>query len=115
MPAGFKPTPPGQRRHKVLIQQDTATSRGSDGHIVSTWTTKTERWAKITQQGGGEITSGNRREGQVPSVVNIRYYGGLTSKMRLTLKGSTVAYNIEAIDNVLNLNIEQNLTVKEVR
>lgn len=115
MPAGFKATPIGERRHKFRIDQDTATTRGTDGHIVPTWVRKDERWAKIIQRGSKEFPEGDRIAAEATHLLNIRYLAGLTSKMRCTLIGTTRTFNIAGVEDVRELHIEQNIAVTEVR
>ncbi len=101
----------GALRHKVIIQQPTETTN-SLGEITPSWTTFATVWAEILPLSGKEYWSSKQVNSEVTGKIRIRYKSGITPKMRV--KYGTRIFNIEAVMNYLERNIESILLVSEV-
>ncbi len=101
----------GALRHKVIIEKPTEVTN-SIGEIITTWSTFATVWAEILPLSGKEYWSSKQVNSEVTGKIRIRYKSGITPKMRV--KYGTRIFNIEAIMNYLEKNIEIILLVKEV-
>jgi SPP1 family predicted phage head-tail adaptor len=101
----------GALRHKVIIQQP-AEVTNSLGEITVSWSTFAIVWAEILPLSGREYWSSKQVNSEVTGKIRIRYKSGITPKMRV--KYGTRIFNIEAVMNYQEKNIETVLLVKEV-
>jgi len=101
----------GALRHKVLIEKPAETIN-SLGEITTSWTTFATVWAEIIPLSGKEYWSSRQVNSEVTGKIRIRYLPGITPKMRVKF-GSRI-FNIEAVMNYQEKNIESVLLVKEV-
>jgi SPP1 family predicted phage head-tail adaptor len=101
----------GALRHKVIIEQPVETVN-SLSEVITSWTTFTTVWAEILPLSGKEYWSSKQVNSEVTGKIRIRYKSGITPKMRV--KYGTRIFNIEAVMNYLERNIESILLVSEV-
>lgn len=83
-----KVTSIGERRHRLRIEQRTATRSGY-GEAVDTWSTVAEVWCKPTYQmaGSGEGLAGDQMVSTTVVVFDIAYRDGISENMRLVFEG----------------------------
>ncbi len=84
----------GKLRHRIIIQQKTAT-RGTFGEEIETWTTYHSCWAEIDPPKGREFFASQQKQTDVTVRIVIRYKSGITTKMRV--KFGTRIYDINAV------------------
>jgi len=86
----------GKLRHRIAIQQETAT-QDIYGAEVKTWTTKKELWAEIDPPKSREFFATGQTQAEVTTRVRIRYLPNVTPNMRI--KFGTRYLNINSIIN----------------
>lgn len=101
----------GKLRHKILIEKVTETINDA-GEVTENWVEFANIWAQIMPLVGREYWSSRQIESEVTGKIRIRYLPGITPKMRIN--SNNKIYNIEAVINVEERNIETVLLVSEV-
>lgn len=86
----------GRLRHRVSIQSPTEV-RDSFGGVTLAWATAATVWGRVENVGGSEQWAGDTVRAGGSGTVTIRYYAGLTVRMRFLF--GTRVLNITDIDN----------------
>lgn len=87
-------TNPGKYRHRVTIEQQVTTRDPDDGSEVVGWVTFIEDVpAEVLTGPGREFRAANAEQAQTVARVNMRWFPGLTSEMRILWDGKI--YNID--------------------
>lgn len=87
----------GKLRHRVLVQHDTATTAGIDGHITPTWSTLGRRWANVEPLAGREFWNAQQVQAGITHSVVMRWWERVTPRMQIIHGGRTLR-----IESVLN-------------
>lgn len=103
----FKPTPAGERPHRLELQEKVGDSRDQHGHKEQTWKTKAILWAKIEQLSGNEAIVASQLYGSVTSKITTPFHTQVKpdTKWRLLARNGTEHY-IASVNNVDGRNIE---------
>jgi head-tail adaptor len=101
-------------RHRVSIQQQTETQDSNTGAITVGWqnlvangVTLSAVPAEVLTGAGKEMIQGDARQGEIVARINMRWFPGLTQKMRV-LWDSNV-FNIQSIETDLTARQEYRL------
>ncbi len=86
----------GKLRHRVTVEQPTASSDGYGGSTVS-WTTFATAWAAVEPLSGREYFQAQQAQAAVTHKVTMRYLSGVTPRMRVK-HGSRLLTIVSAID-----------------
>lgn len=105
------PTPTGNFRHRLTIQQ-VGETRDSFGGVVSTWGTFATVWGSVEPLRGRELIAAQERQAKIDVRIRIRYLRGVTAKMRVVF--GTHTYEIVSVINPEMLNIELQLMCWEL-
>lgn len=89
---------PGNRDILITVQQDTGATENAGGEHVENWVQYVKLWAAYTEKSSGENTEADELTGNVIATFNVRYYTGITQKMRI-LNGSDI-YNILSVNPI---------------
>lgn len=89
-----KPVEAGRLRHVLEIQTCTEAANAA-GELVPTWATAATRRAEIEPLAGRELWIAQQAQASVTHRVTLRYYAGLTPKMRF--KWGSVYFQIESV------------------
>lgn len=73
----------GDLRHRITLEQRTATKDDFGGEVI-TWATWAEAWAAIEPLQGREFLDGRRLEAEISTRIRIRYRPGVVPGMRIT-------------------------------
>ena len=101
----------GKLRHKISIEKVNETINDA-GEVTESWVEFANIWAQIMPLVGREYWSSRQVESEVTGKIRIRYLPGVTPKMRIN--SNNRIYNIEAVINIEERNIEMVLLVSEV-
>jgi len=101
----------GKLRHRVTIQQATAT-RDTIGVPEDTWSTLATVWAAVEPLTGREFVEAFRTNAELTHRVRIRYRSDVTAKMRVL--ESSRHYDIVAVLDVKGEMRELHLMCREV-
>lgn len=101
----------GRLRHKISIEKVTETINDA-GEVTESWGEFANIWAQIMPLVGKEYWSSRQVESEVTGKIRIRYLPGVTPKMRIN--SNNRIYNIEAVINIEERNMETVLLVSEV-
>lgn len=101
----------GALRNKITIEY-IAVGKDTVGQENGTWTTLKTAWAHIKPLTGKEYQSGQTINAEVTHEVRMRYYSGITPKMRV--KHGTRYFDILYVLNIEERNRELLLKCKEV-
>lgn len=107
---------PGDRRHQVQIQQQSAMQDGYGGE-VTTWNTIRTTWASIVTAGSKQPTEQFQQgqfSAQVTHIINIRWTASpvIQGGMRVVFASHT--YLIQTVDNVNVSGVSVNLMCLEI-
>ena len=84
-------------RHRVTIQQQVETQSSTTGAYSVAWV---EVFANVPAEvltgAGREMIEGDARQGELSARINMRWFSGLTQKMRVVWQN--VPYNITSIE-----------------
>jgi SPP1 family predicted phage head-tail adaptor len=84
-------------RHRVNIQQQVETQSSSTGAFSVTWVdVYTNVPAEVLTGAGREMFQAEARQGELTARINMRWFPGLTQKMRVVWQN--VPYNINSIE-----------------
>ncbi len=84
----------GLLRHRVVIQSPTE-SRDAMGGVLLVWADLATVWARVEEQGGQETWQDSTVQPGRTGTVTLRYYPGLTTRMRFGFAGRSL--NIESV------------------
>ena len=101
----------GALRHSITIQQ-TDETRSATGSVTNTWSTFAKVRAEVRPTTGIEQVAGDQVVADVTHQVRIRWYDGVTPKMRV-LFGRRVLEIIHVI-NLFERDREMNLLCREI-
>lgn len=101
----------GKLRHRVEIQADAGATQDSFGAETASWTTSETIWANVEPLSGQELERAQQVAAEVTHQVTCRYRSTLTRKNRI--KFGTRYFDINAVMNAGERNIEQRLLCKE--
>ena len=101
----------GELRHKIVIQQNTPTTRDSMNVEVDSWADFATVWASIEPIRGKEFWDSQQVNAEITGKIKIRYLAGVISKMRV--KYETRIFEIISVINPGEKNSELQLMVKE--
>lgn len=87
-------------RDRITIQSP-STTRDATGGVTDAWTDVVTIWANVDPLTGRELEEAQKQWGEVTYQIDIRYYAGLDSTMRVLDIRSGAYYDIRA---VLDLN-----------
>lgn len=87
----------GSLRHRVVVEQKTATADGYGGSTLA-WTTFATVWAAIEPVSGREYFQAQQFQAAVTHKVTIRYLSGINTTMRV--KHNSRVFNIHSILNI---------------
>ena len=85
-------------RTRIVIEKATE-AQDSFGEADATWSTHVERWAAVEPQSGREFVGAQQTIPELSHLLSLRYVAGVTSKMRVRVKGSGRLLNILAVLN----------------
>lgn len=102
----------GRLRHRVTIQEFVKLSEDGIGGSINEWINVATVWARVIPLNGRELVIAQQIMPETTHRVEMRYKGGLNSKMRLLHRGR-VLDNI-SIKNIDELNKEIHLLCREV-
>lgn len=110
-------TPAGERRHRIMIQQNTPT-RGTAGGFVDAWTDVCECRAKMTSLSGVETHTGGQRSTRAGFEFNIRWQPGIRATMRIKYEdlkeeNRTRYFNITDVSAIEELSRELSIMAEE--
>lgn len=100
----------GNLRHKIVIQTTTPTQSGS-GALTDVWSTYATLRAEIEPKGGREFFDARQVNAEIDIVFNVRYYSGITPKMRVSWNSRT--FDIQSVINPMERNIEMLIACTE--
>jgi len=104
----------GKLRHVISIEQPAETKSLSGGITNAPWSTFVAGLrAEIEDLGGSEKSTGDNFTALSTHKITIRYYPGITTKMRVNFKGRY--FDILDGNNVENRNRELDLMCREGR
>lgn len=87
-------TNPGKYRHRVTIQRKVTTRDPSDGSVIVDWFDfQTDVPAEVLTGPGRELRAANADQAETVARINMRWFHGLTSQMRILWDGNI--YNIK--------------------
>ena len=95
--------PAGSLRHRVRIENQTASNDATTGERSSVWTTLADRRAQIKPLRGAELTPESGETGEVTAKITLRYeaaFSAITIKTRVTDLDSNDVYDIESLINI---------------
>ena len=110
LPIMFKPTPAGERRRQIQLQSPDPQPLG--GEI--TYTTYQTMYAKIETLRADEIYADNQFLAEASHRVNIRYLPGVTIKANHRVLFGARAFDIKAVVNLDERNVEIDLLCLEL-
>lgn len=86
-------TNPGKYRHRVTIQHRVTTRDPADGsEVLSDWLTFTGNVpAEVLTGAGRELVAANAEQAEITARINMRWFPGLTSQMRILWDGMVFA------------------------
>ena len=104
----------GTLRHRVRIEEQTET-RNAHGGITRAWAEASEgkRYAAIEPISGREFYEAQQVAADITHKVKIRYYAGLNTSHRIVRIHDSRVFDIEAVQNTDERNIEQVCMCKE--
>ncbi len=106
----FPWTDPGERKHLItFLVQTTVSDASGAGISYVAGNPPDTTWAKLKAIKAADVIKGGSDVSQVRLIVNIRYSPGRVPKMRFQLFNGNI-YVIEAIENVLEMNRELDMT-----
>ena len=85
----------GQLRHKITIEQLSATQDPNTGEMIEAWSTFATTLAAIAPLSGRELLTAQQVASNVSARVIIRYQDGVNPSMRVNRQGAI--YSIEAV------------------
>ncbi len=100
----------GRLRNKIVVQTNTPTQSGS-GALTDVWSTYATVRSEINPKGGREYFDAKQVNAEIDIIFNIRYYSGVTSKMRISWNSRT--FDIQSVINPMERNIEMLIACKE--
>jgi len=91
-------------RHRVAVQEQVETQNSNTGALFVAWenvwlNSNTELDsvpAEVLTGAGKEMIQGESRQGEIVARINLRWFPGLTQKMRIVWEGQ--AFNIHSIE-----------------
>lgn len=82
-------TNPGKYRHRVTIEQRSVTKDPDDGSPVIAWVTFiADVPAEVLTGPGRELVAANAAQAETVARINLRWFPGLTSQMRVLWDGN---------------------------
>lgn len=83
---------PGKYRHRVTIERKVTTRDPSDGSTVVNWMTFIANVpAEVLTGAGRELVAANAEQAEITARINMRWFPGLTSQMRILWDGMVFA------------------------
>lgn len=92
---------PGDLRHEIIIESTSDTL--TNGELIHSWSTFTTVRAKVETKNATETDEGVRFYEQSVKVFTIRYFPGLTPKMRISWNSDI--YEIQGVEDVQDRNV----------
>lgn len=101
-------------RHRVTIQEQIETQNSTTGAITVNWQTAIANGvtlenvpAEVLTGAGKEMFQGEARQAEIVARINLRWFAGLTQKMRILWDGNI--FNIQSIETDLTARREYRL------
>lgn len=91
----------GDMRDRIAIQS-ASTQRDATGGAIDSWSDVVTIWASIEPLAGKELEEAQKRWAEVTYQIDIRYYAGLDSTMRVFDTQNGVYYDIRGVINMNN-------------
>lgn len=110
-------TQPGERRRKVTIQQQSASSKTAMGFLSNSWSTVLTTWAKVTtRQMSTFAASGATLEPLAKAVylLNIRYPPSTQITAGMRVQDGSATYQIQNVVDVNELHRELTLFCSQI-
>ena len=104
----------GSLRYRITIQQRSATTSDDYGQPDASWKNVTNAWASITDATGRELFSSNQLTSQITHVIKMRYQPSVSITAGMQVLGRTRVFDIQAVQNVNELNKITKLLVLEI-
>lgn len=116
-PGGTKWTPVGDRRRKVVIQQQSTGTRTGMGFLPGTWSTVLTTWAKVTVRAMSTFASPGAVQEPITKAVyilNIRYAPSTPILNGMRVTDGTAYYLIQNVQDVDERHRELNLYCSQI-
>lgn len=102
----------GALRHKVLIEDFTATQDALGGHAKA-WTTFATAWAAIEPLRGREYFDASAFQGEIDTRVRIRHVDGVRPRMRVNWPAESRVFDVQSVAEINTRDREIHLMCKE--